>query len=221
MQRWDIDFWETYAPVVNWISVWLLLILAIIHVLDTKSTDFVLAFPQAKLEIDVFMELPYGFDYGIKGQYVLKLKKNLYGLKSAATTWFNFLFQGLEAEGFVQSEVDQCVFLRDDCILLVYANDVIAISRDEKIIDELILNLKQNYDLEDDGSLTKYLGVDMKIHSNGTMELTQPFRIERILKLICSEEEQFDSKPNSRKTLATKPLLYKDLDGPERKYSWD
>ena len=45
MQRWGIGFWETYAPVVNWISVRLLLILAIIHGLDTKSIDFVLAFP--------------------------------------------------------------------------------------------------------------------------------------------------------------------------------
>ena len=37
MQRWGIDFWEAYAPVVNWISVRLLLILAIIHGLGTKS----------------------------------------------------------------------------------------------------------------------------------------------------------------------------------------
>ena len=167
MQRWGIDFWETYAPVVNWISMRLLLILAIIHGLDTKSIDFVLAFPLAKLETNVFVELPYGFNYGRKGQYVLKIKKHLYGLKSAAATWFNFLCQELKAEGFVQSEVDQCIFLRDDCILLVYVDDVIAISHDIKIIDELILNLKQNYDLEDDGSLIKYLGVDITTHSDG------------------------------------------------------
>ena len=53
------------------------------------------------------------------------------------------------------------------------------------------------------------------------MELKQPFLIERILKLICLEGEKFGSKPNSRKTPATKPLLHKDLDGPKRKYSWN
>jgi len=31
MQRWGIDYWETYAPVVNWISVRLLMVLAITH----------------------------------------------------------------------------------------------------------------------------------------------------------------------------------------------
>ena len=83
MQRWGVDYWETYAPVVNWISVRLILVLSIIHGLETKAIDFVLAFPQAELEHDIFMELPYGFRYGKKGEYVLKLKKNLYGLCNA------------------------------------------------------------------------------------------------------------------------------------------
>ena len=61
----------------------LLLILSINHNLDTKSIDFVLAFLQATLERDVFMELPYGFEYGPRGKYVLKLKKNLYELADA------------------------------------------------------------------------------------------------------------------------------------------
>ena len=78
MQQWGIDFWETYAPVVNWISVRLLLILAILHGLETKSINFVLAFPQADLDTNVFMELPYGFHYGGKGKHVLRLKNNLY-----------------------------------------------------------------------------------------------------------------------------------------------
>ena len=74
MQRWGVDYSETYAPVVNWISVRLILAISVIHKLETKSIDFVLAFPQADLERDVFMELLYGFEHGNKGQYVLKLK---------------------------------------------------------------------------------------------------------------------------------------------------
>jgi len=181
----------------------------------------VLAFLQADLDTDVYMELPFGFDYGQKGEYVLKLKKNIYGLKSTATTWFKFLCEGIKAENFVQSEVDQCVFLRDDCILLVYVDDVIAISRDVKIIDNVISNLKKTYSLEDEGSLTKYLGVDMHTNKDGTLVLRQPFLIERILKLLNSEGEKYDSKQNSRPTPAVKPLLHKDLDGPSRKCNWN
>ena len=167
------------------------------------------------------MEMPFGFGYETKGKYVLKLKKNLYGLKSAAATWFSFLCEGLKAENFIQSEVDQCVFMRDDFILLMYVDDVIAISKDLKIMDELVANLKKSYDLEDEGSLTKYLGVDMHKHQDGKLELRQPFLIERILKLLNSEGEKFDSKQNSRPTPAVKPLLFKDTDGPERKCSWN
>ena len=75
MQRWGVDYWETYAPVVNWISVRLMLILTVVHKLETKSIDFVQAFPQAELKRNVYMELPYGFEFGKKGQYVLRLKK--------------------------------------------------------------------------------------------------------------------------------------------------
>ena len=55
MQRWGIDYYETYAPVVNWISVRILLALSIIHKLESKSIDFVLAFPQADLERERYL----------------------------------------------------------------------------------------------------------------------------------------------------------------------
>ena len=53
MQIWGIDFWETYSPVVNWITVRTLLAIAAIHNLPTSSIDFVLAFPHAELDVIV------------------------------------------------------------------------------------------------------------------------------------------------------------------------
>ena len=54
-QTWCHDYWDTYAPVVTWDSVQLLLIVAKIHNLDSKSIDFVLAFPQADLTVPFYM----------------------------------------------------------------------------------------------------------------------------------------------------------------------
>jgi hypothetical protein len=62
MQTWGTNYWDTYAPVVNWASVCLLLAVAKVHGLPLKSIDFVLAFPQADLEVLVYMELLLGFD---------------------------------------------------------------------------------------------------------------------------------------------------------------
>jgi hypothetical protein len=58
MQQWGVSYWETYSPVVNMLTVRLLLALCNIHGLESKSIDFFLAFPQADLDVDIWMELP-------------------------------------------------------------------------------------------------------------------------------------------------------------------
>jgi hypothetical protein len=55
MQTWGQNYWETYAPLVNWASEQIILAIAKIHGLLSKSIDVVLAFPQADLEIPVYM----------------------------------------------------------------------------------------------------------------------------------------------------------------------
>ena len=62
MQQWGVDYWETYAPEVNWLSVRTLLILSVIHGYHSRSIDFILAFPQAKLDTEVCMEFPAGMN---------------------------------------------------------------------------------------------------------------------------------------------------------------
>ena len=99
--QWGVDYWETYALVVNWTSVRALLIVAQIHGLPSKSVDFVLAFPQVDLKEDVYMELPIGMALALGDgrDKVLKLEKSLYGLKSAGKNWHNYLKKGLISRG--------------------------------------------------------------------------------------------------------------------------
>ena len=58
---------------------------------ETRSIDFVLAFPQAEIQADVYMELPHGFEFEGSKKYILKLNKNLYGLCNASRTFWEFL----------------------------------------------------------------------------------------------------------------------------------
>ena len=86
-QQWGINYWETYAPVVNWISVRFLLIISELAGLETQALDFVLAFPQADLDVPVLMEIPPGIDVcdgATTRAYVIELKSSLYGLKQAS-----------------------------------------------------------------------------------------------------------------------------------------
>jgi hypothetical protein len=60
MQQWGVSYWKMYSPMVNMLTVHLLLGLCNIHGWESKSIDFVLAFPQANLDKDIWMELPMG-----------------------------------------------------------------------------------------------------------------------------------------------------------------
>jgi Reverse transcriptase (RNA-dependent DNA polymerase) len=57
-----INFWETYAPVAQWISIYLILCLASLKDWKIKMFDFVQAFPQAKSEADLYIDDPNGFN---------------------------------------------------------------------------------------------------------------------------------------------------------------
>ena len=106
--------------------------MAKIHDLKSKSINFVLAFPQADLDVPVYMELPTGVNPinvsdGDRRRYVLKLNKSLYGLKQAGFNWFEKLCEGLITRDFIQSQVDKCIFFWKDCIVLTYVEDCIII----------------------------------------------------------------------------------------------
>ena len=92
MQRWGLKYWETFFPVVNMLSVRLLLAIAHIHGLNSKSIYFVLAFPQADIDIDIWSELLEGMipggDESNRCLYILKINKSLYGLKQASRNWY-------------------------------------------------------------------------------------------------------------------------------------
>ena len=59
-QEYAVNFYETFSPVVSWISTRLLLIHSIIYKWHTKQVDFALAFPQADIEIPMYMKLLVG-----------------------------------------------------------------------------------------------------------------------------------------------------------------
>ena len=223
MQTWGENYWETYAPVVNWASVRALLAIAKIHKLPSKSIDFVLAFPQADLEVPVYMELPIGFsppNGDHRRKYVLRLNKSLYGLKQASYNWFAKLSAGLESRDFVPSNIDPCVFYGEGCIVLTYVDDCIIVGKSQDRIDNLIRSLHdgdEDFVLTDEGSIDKYLGVNIEQLDGESFALTQPFLIDR----ICCALGINDGKTNEKQTPVGKPLLNKDLNGVARKYDWN
>ncbi len=174
-----------------------------------KSIDFVLAFLQADLEVPVYMELPMGFDAPeneSRKHYVSRLNKSLYGLKQAGYNWFAKMSNGLQDRSFVPSNVDPCVFFGEGCLVLRYVDDYIFVGNSMDRIDALIQSLhrgSKKFVLQDEGSIDKYLGVNIKQLDSKQFELTQPFLIERISIFLGIA----DGKTNEKLTPVGKPLL--------------
>ena len=85
-KKWGVNQWETYSPVVNLISARSLLAIASIHELKSISIEFVLAFTQSDLDVDVFMDIPLGMEVYVNiREWVINLNKSIYGLNKESS----------------------------------------------------------------------------------------------------------------------------------------
>lgn len=224
MQIHGVNYWDTYAPVVNWLSIRMMLTLSVIHQLYTTSIDFTLAFPQAEADVEIYMELPLGCEISEGGDYVCLLLKNLYGTKQAAKTWFEYLRDALmlpESEGghgFKQSKIDPCIFYKDGVTVITWVDDCLIFTRQKFLADELIVNLKKKFTLSEEDDVSAYLGVKMDINEeSGKVTMSQPFLTDRIIELLGDSVKDANVKDTPA---VYKEILHKDELGPERKQSW-
>jgi hypothetical protein len=210
-QEHGVNYWDTYSPVVRWSTIRLFLIIACIQGWHTRQLDFVLAYPQAPVECDLYMEIPKGFEIdGDRKQYALKLQKNLYGQKQAGRVWNQYLTKRLLKNGFTQSKVDECLFYYKRCVMLVYVDDTILCGPSKAEVDAVVDVLATHFDVEDQGDLNDYLGVKVEHLPNGKIKFTQPHLIDQILADL--RLDQPGTKPAPTPALLTK-ILQPNEDG--------
>jgi len=179
-----VDFFDTFAPVVSWTTVRLMLILSIVLGLSTRQVDYTAAFVHAPMEEDVYVGMPRGFSEPGK---VLKLKRSLYGLKQSPRNFFQHLKGKLEGIGFTSAtDVDPCLFISDKVICLLYVDDTLFYSPKAEYIDEVIQKLRnEDMDLEEEGDVAGFLGVHIERNiKDGSIKLTQKGLIKRIIETL-------------------------------------
>ncbi len=82
-------YYDTYAPVVTWFAIRLLIVFGILFSWSLQQVDFVMAYLQALIKMDMYKELPQGINIkkGNSKNHVFKLLANLYGQKQAGRVW--------------------------------------------------------------------------------------------------------------------------------------
>ena len=61
LQTEEVDFFETYAPVVQWSTVRLVLTMILSNGWHTKQVDYTNAFAQAEINEEIYIVPPRGF----------------------------------------------------------------------------------------------------------------------------------------------------------------
>jgi hypothetical protein len=202
--------------VVAWSTVRLVLCIATLLSLETQQVDYVQAFTQAELDDPVYMRIPEGWGLVDKSgknldNKVIKLVRNLYGTKQAARLWFQKLDAALKGHGFRSSSVDPCLYIRNDCLLVLYTDDCLVFAPKRDIITKLVADLSENFRLEDNEGVEEFLGVKIdRDPKTKTINMTQPGLIDSIL-----SDLGLDSK-STKKFIPASMILFPDPDGEDR-----
>jgi hypothetical protein len=103
LQKEGADFFDKYAPVVQWSTIRLLLSTVLTEGWATRQVDYTNAFAQANLNEEVYLEFPKMFAFKSQSNVILKLAKSVYGLRQAPRTFFEKLRDALLERGYITS----------------------------------------------------------------------------------------------------------------------
>ena len=168
------EFLGHICPVVSWSSVRILMTLSRLHNLHTKSVDFVQAYPQAIFKSVIHLFPLAGIILNQENEeMVLKLLKNIYGLKDAGLTWFERLSKGLDEMGCKLMASDSCIFKNGSNIVVLYVDDCITLSRTKEEADIIFIDLhNKGYKMTDEGTMKEYLGILFINNSDGSFRMS-------------------------------------------------
>lgn len=176
-----VDFGRTFAPVAKSTSIRVLSAHAAAHDWELDCFDARRAFLWGKLQEDVYMRQPPGFErVDTNGlPLVAHLLSSLYGLKQAAFDWYELLRDVLARLGFLRCDADYAVFIFDHvngegvriiCIIAWHVDDGLAGSNNRPFLDRTKGQIAERFGITDLGPVTKYLGIQF-IRDRKTREL--------------------------------------------------
>lgn len=178
-KRPGIDFGDTYSPVIRKSTIRLIFAIAAEYGWAVHQLDINAAYLHSKINRDIYMEQPQGYENGGKN-IVCYLLKSIYGLPSSGKDWNEHLRKILIELGFTQSKWDPCVYQGFNVIIGLYVDDkliaglIVHIQTVKKMISER-LNAK------DIGRADLFLGIEVNYYPDGSIGLHQATYIEKVL----------------------------------------
>jgi hypothetical protein len=127
-QKYQVDYEETFAPVVKYVTIRSIIGMAVANNWKIQQMDVKTAFLYGNLEENIYMQIPEGKE-NMKNGDCLLLKKSIYGLKQASRVWNQTFNEFAVSIGFKISEYDSCAFIKKSedvfLIMLLYVDDML------------------------------------------------------------------------------------------------
>ncbi|KAI1004337.1 hypothetical protein K3495_g3875 [Podosphaera aphanis] len=170
-QRHGIDYKETFSPTPRPETGRIMLVLA--HQLSwhRRQGDVPTAFLNPNLDIELFMELPKGFE---REGCIIKLHKGLCGLKQAAALWYDDAKATLASQGLFPTTSDVCLYTTSskDIFVLLHVDDFQVMGPNLSKIESLMHALQKKYNLKTVNT-DLFLGIEIKSSPHGTLKISQ------------------------------------------------
>ncbi|GKF18898.1 putative ribonuclease H-like domain-containing protein [Tanacetum coccineum] len=148
--------------------------------MDVKS-----AFLYGKIEEDVYVCQPLGFEDPDFPDIVYKVKKALYGLHQAPRAWYETLSSYLLDNVFQRGQIDKTLFIKrikgDILLVQVYVDAIIFGSTKKKLCTEFEKLMHKKFQMTLMGKLTFFLGLLVTQKDDGIF-MSQDKYIDEILK---------------------------------------
>jgi transposase InsO family protein len=201
-QKKGIDFEETYAPVISFPSIRILLSLSAELDLELMQMDVDTAYLYGNLKEELYMEQPEGFERKGKNgeQLVCLLKKSIYGLKQAGRCWWKTLDAYLKEVGFQPTTTEPCLYIKtsnDKKIYIgVYVDDLIVAAPSRRDATAIEDQLKSRYSMKPSQPLTFILGVRVtRERARRRLHLSQDAYAKAVLQRFGMEESKAMNTP--------------------------
>ena len=212
-----IDFEETFAPVVKYKSIRMLLSFAAAEDMEVTQMDVKTAFLHGDLQEEIYMEQPPGYNQtGSTGKVlVCRLHKSLYGLKQAPRCWNAKIDAYLKSLGFTQSDFDVGVYYRRVAegvmIIALYVDDLFIHNKGPGLL-EFKSQLSRRFEMTDLGSISNCLGISVtRDRVARTISLSQKGYVESLLTKFSLSDCEPIGTPLDHNVRLTKDLSQKQL----------
>ncbi|GJV48609.1 putative ribonuclease H-like domain-containing protein [Tanacetum coccineum] len=160
-QKEGIDYDEVFAPVARIEAIRLFLAYAsfkdfVVYQMDVKSV-----FLYGKIEEEVYVCQPPGFEDPDFPDRVYKVEKALYGLHQAPRAWYETLSTYLLDNGFQRGKIDKTLFIKrhkgDILLVQVYVDDIIFGSTKKELCIAFEKLMHKKFQMSSMGELTFFL----------------------------------------------------------------